>query len=194
VVKPYVVFLAQRKIKTTFIIRWFTKFNNVLYIDKEYPGYSFFKELLQYLDAGRLIVVYPEGTRSRTGKMLIPKTGFVKLAMTANVPIIPVALKGTYEILPPQKRIPRFKRCEVTIGKRFYISPDNSDLKDIFFRRTGERKFGKLTDDDLQEIAVRIMDKIRIQADEKWDDTAVPQVQKFGIREHIAGLAPAIQT
>lgn len=194
VVKPYVVFLAQRKIKTTFIIRWFTKFNNVIYIDKDYPGYSFFKELLQYLDAGRLIVVYPEGTRSRTGKMLIPKPGFVKLAMKANVPIILVALKGTYEILPPHRHIPRLRKCEVIIGKKMYISPDNQDIKDIFFRRTGDRKFGKLTDEDLQEIAIRLMDKIRIQAGEEWDESAVQQVQRFGIKERMIGFEPAIQT
>jgi 1-acyl-sn-glycerol-3-phosphate acyltransferase len=194
VVPSYVVFLAQKKIKETFFVRWFTRFNNVIYIDREKPGYSFFKEILKWLEAGRLFVIYPEGTRSRTGKMLMPKPGFVKLAMKANVPIIPVALKGTYEILPPHKHIPRLKKCEVIIGKKMYISPDNPDLKDIFFKNAGFRKFGKLDEEDMQKIAVRIMDKIRILAGEEWDDSAAAEIAKISRMRYNLEFKPALQT
>jgi len=194
ILRAYIVFLAQKKIKETFLIRWFTKFHTVVYIDKDKPGYSFFKEIIRQLGGGRLVVIYPEGTRSRTGKMAIPKPGFVKLAMKTNVPIIPVALKGTYEILPPHKHIPRLKKCEVTVGKKIYISPDNPDFKDIFFRKKGDRKFGKLTDENLQEIAVRIMDKIRISAGEEWDDSAGWAIQRPASAKYGFKIAPALQS
>jgi len=174
----YVVFLAQKKINQTFLIRWFARYTTVIYIDKEYPGHAFFKKILKHLDEGKLLVVYPEGTRTRTGKMLKPKLGFVKLAIKANVPIIPVAIKGTYDILPPHKHIPRLRKCKVTVGKKMYISPDNPDFKDIFFKRPDKIKLGALTDEELQEIAIRIMDKVRILAGQEWDDDIVEEVIK----------------
>jgi len=177
--KNYIVFLAQRKIKHISVVRWFTKFDNVVYVDRNYPGYTFFKELMRHLDADRFLVIYPEGSRSRTGKMGMPKLGFVKLAMKANVPIIPVAMNGTFEILPPSSRIPRLKRCKVFIGKRMYISPDNPEFHDIFFRHGVNKKLGNLTDEELQKIAVHIMDKIRILAEEEWDNNAAAKIRKI---------------
>jgi 1-acyl-sn-glycerol-3-phosphate acyltransferase len=174
-----IIFLAQRKISRTFFISWLTRFHKVIYIDTDYPGSSFFKRMLRYLDTGKSVVIYPEGTRSRTGKMLLPKLGFVKLAMKANVPIIPVAMKGTYQILPPHRYIPNFKKCEIIINKKMYISPDNPDFRDIFFRRRDLRKFSRLTKEELQEVAIRIMDKIRILANEEWDDNALREFGKF---------------
>jgi 1-acyl-sn-glycerol-3-phosphate acyltransferase len=109
----------------------------------------------------------------------MPKPGFVKLAMRANVPIIPVAMKGTYEILPPHGHIPRFKKCRIVIGKKMYVSPENPEFSDIFFRRKGERKFGNLTDEEMQEIAVRLMNKIRAWSEQEWDDSAKEEVDKI---------------
>ena len=111
--------------------------------------------------------------------MLKPKEGFVKLAIKANVPIIPVAMKGTYEILPPSRRVPRLKRCKVIIGKKAYISAENPMFRDIFLRREGVDKTGNLTKEETQEIAFRIMNNIRLLANEKWDATALTEICKF---------------
>ncbi|MFA4889212.1 MAG: lysophospholipid acyltransferase family protein [Candidatus Omnitrophota bacterium] len=179
ILRNYIVFLAQKKIRKTFLISWFAKLHNVIYVDKDYPGYSFFKELIRNLEARKQLVIYPEGSRSRTGKMLKPKIGFIKLAMKTNVPIIPVAMKGTYEILPPQKRIPRLRRCNVIIGKKIYISPDNPEFTDIFAKQSIGKRFMNLSDEGLQEIAVRIMDNIRVLAEEEWDDSVAVQMRNL---------------
>jgi 1-acyl-sn-glycerol-3-phosphate acyltransferase len=105
--------------------------------------------------------------------MFKPKEGFVKLAIKANVPIIPVGMKGTYEILPPDKRIPRLKRCKITIGERIDISSENPMFKGITFIKKGANKSFTLNDKDTQEVAFRIMDKIRLLADEEWDESAL---------------------
>jgi len=181
IMRDYIVFLAQKKVGDTFFIRWLTRFHNVVYVDKDKPGASFFKKVIRYLESKKMLMIYPEGTRSRSGKMLMPKPGFVKLAMRANVPIIPVALKGTYEILPPHRHMPRFKKCRVVVGKKIYISPGNKDFSDIFFRRKGERKFGNLTDDEIQEIAIRLMDKIRAWSEQDWDDSVIEEIKRFDI-------------
>ncbi len=172
-------FLAVAKIKDTPVIKTFTRWHTVVYVDREQPGMTFFRNLIRHLENQKLIVIYPEGTRSRTGRMLLPKNGFVELAMKNNVPIIPLALKGTYEILPPHKRIPRFRRCSVFIGKKIFISPENPDFKDIFFEQRGFRKFRDLSREQMDKIAVRIMDKIRVMADEQWDESAIDEVRRI---------------
>ena len=55
----------------------------------------------QLIAGGRMILIFPEGTRSRSGEMLAFKKGGFVLATKSGVPIIPAAIAGTREILPP---------------------------------------------------------------------------------------------
>jgi 1-acyl-sn-glycerol-3-phosphate acyltransferase len=52
------------------------------------------------LNAGRTVVIYPEGTRSTDGNIGEFKSGAVRLARDCGVPIVPVALTGTADVLP----------------------------------------------------------------------------------------------
>ncbi len=73
------------------------------------------------LKKGKVLIVYPEGTRSLNGKLQKGKTGTARLALDAKVPVLPVGLKGTFEILPKGKYIPRFKRATINIGKPMHF-------------------------------------------------------------------------
>jgi len=55
---------------------------------------------LSFLHEGEAFAVYPEGTRSRDGRLYRGKTGVAWLALNAGVPVIPVALKGTDKVQP----------------------------------------------------------------------------------------------
>ena len=69
------------------------------------------------LDAGGLMTMYPEGTRSPDGRLYKGKTGLARIAMECGVPVIPVAMIGTSEVNPPGTTIPRSGRVTVKIGK-----------------------------------------------------------------------------
>ena len=70
------------------------------------------------LDHGGLFGIYPEGTRSRTGKLYKGHTGAARLAVENGAPIIPVGLIGTDDIQPVDVTMPRlFKRVQVRIGR-----------------------------------------------------------------------------
>ncbi|MBI4430773.1 MAG: 1-acyl-sn-glycerol-3-phosphate acyltransferase [Candidatus Omnitrophica bacterium] len=175
ILKEHTVFVAVKNLDKRSVVGWTMRLDIIVYVDREKPGPSFFRELIWHLKKQRrLIVVYPEGTRSRTGRMLTPKPGFVKLAIKTGVPIIPIAMKGTFEILPPHKQLPRLKKCDVFIGDKIYISPQNPEFHDIFFRRSGEhRRYEDLDDAELQEIAFRIMEKVRVKAGQEWDESVI---------------------
>ena len=70
------------------------------------------------LERGELFGIYPEGTRSRNGKLHKGRTGAARLAMEVGCPIYPVGITGTDEIQPPDTSVPRLrKKCTVTIGR-----------------------------------------------------------------------------
>ena len=72
---------------------------------------------LGVLQAGGAFGIYPEGTRSRDGRLARGKTGVAWLALTADCPVVPVAVAGTDKIQPVGARWPRPRRVSVTFGE-----------------------------------------------------------------------------
>lgn len=76
------------------------------------------------LEQGSYICIFPEGTRSRTGELLPFKHGYLKLASAYGLEIVPVYLENTFDAWPPQRHLPRKKRCNVTFYPPIKISKD----------------------------------------------------------------------
>ena len=72
---------------------------------------------LQRLKQGYTLIIYPEGTRSRDGELHEFKLGVAKLHLESGVPVLPVAAKGTYELMPPGQKLKVQKIVTVIIGK-----------------------------------------------------------------------------
>lgn len=72
---------------------------------------------LQLLRNGQLFGFYPEGTRSPDGRLYRGRSGLGYLALNSGAPVIPVAMVGTREMLPPGGWLPRPHRIEVRIGE-----------------------------------------------------------------------------
>jgi 1-acyl-sn-glycerol-3-phosphate acyltransferase len=69
------------------------------------------------LAAGKVLGMYPEGTRSPDGRLYKGKTGLARLALESGVPVIPVAMIGTDVVNPPGSKMWRFGRVQVRFGK-----------------------------------------------------------------------------
>jgi 1-acyl-sn-glycerol-3-phosphate acyltransferase len=69
------------------------------------------------LDQGKLLGMYPEGTRSPDGRLYKGKTGLARLALETGVPVIPVAMIGTDSVNPPGSKMWKFGRVTVRFGK-----------------------------------------------------------------------------
>ncbi|NYT94792.1 1-acyl-sn-glycerol-3-phosphate acyltransferase [Salinispora sp. H7-4] len=95
---------------------------------------SAFDAAIPALRSGDLVVVYPEGTRSPDGRLYRGRTGAVRLAVSAGVPIIPVGMIGTDKVQPIGARVPRpfTGRITVRFGKPLDYtgrSDDRSSLR-----------------------------------------------------------------
>lgn len=72
---------------------------------------------LQVLARGEAFGIYPEGTRSRDGRLYRGRTGVAHLALTAGVPVVPVGLIGTQNLQPVGSRLPRLVKVTVSFGR-----------------------------------------------------------------------------
>lgn len=71
---------------------------------------------LEVLGRGEAFGIYPEGTRSRDGRLYRGRTGVAHLALTAGVPVVPVGLVGTEQVQPLGARFPRVVPLTVSFG------------------------------------------------------------------------------
>ncbi|KIZ16734.1 lysophospholipid acyltransferase family protein [Streptomyces natalensis] len=71
---------------------------------------------LAVLRKGRLLGIYPEGTRSHDGRLYKGRTGVAAMALEAGVPVVPCAMIGTFEAQPTGRRLPRAIRITIRFG------------------------------------------------------------------------------
>ncbi|WP_405896650.1 1-acyl-sn-glycerol-3-phosphate acyltransferase [Streptomyces sp. NBC_00727] len=80
-------------------------------------GQAAIREGLGVLARGELLGIYPEGTRSHDGRLYKGKVGVAVMAIRAQVPVVPCAMVGTFEIQPPGRRLPRIKPVTIRFGE-----------------------------------------------------------------------------
>jgi 1-acyl-sn-glycerol-3-phosphate acyltransferase len=89
--------------------------------------------LKQHLAHRWSVVIFPEGTLSRTGNIGTFKKGAAILAIDAGVPIVPAYVDGLYEVFPRFRRIPRRHAASITFGDPLY--PQAGEDYDSFIAR-----------------------------------------------------------
>jgi 1-acyl-sn-glycerol-3-phosphate acyltransferase len=72
---------------------------------------------LDVLGRGEAFGIYPEGTRSRDGRLYRGRTGVAHLALTSGAPVVPVGLVGTQDLQPVGRRLPRLADVTVRFGE-----------------------------------------------------------------------------
>ncbi|PKV84394.1 1-acyl-sn-glycerol-3-phosphate acyltransferase [Streptomyces sp. TLI_146] len=80
-------------------------------------GQAAIREGLGVLRRNELLGIYPEGTRSHDGKLYKGKVGVAVMALKAQVPVIPCAMVGTFEIQPPGQVMPKIRRVTIRFGE-----------------------------------------------------------------------------
>jgi 1-acyl-sn-glycerol-3-phosphate acyltransferase len=72
---------------------------------------------LEVLRQGEAFGLYPEGTRSRDGRLYRGRTGVAQLALVSGAPIVPVGLSGTEKLQPVGSTLPRLAKVTVRFGR-----------------------------------------------------------------------------
>lgn len=113
------VYIAKKELKIVPFIGWAAWVAGVIFIDRrdrERAIQSIHEAALE-IRGGKNVVIFPEGTRSRTGEMLPFKKGGFALALDAGVPIVPLATVGGFQVLPSGRLLIRPGRYDVVVGE-----------------------------------------------------------------------------
>ncbi|MDH6532845.1 1-acyl-sn-glycerol-3-phosphate acyltransferase [Aurantimicrobium minutum] len=147
------VFLAKSEYFTGrgfkgWITKWFMKGTGMLPIDRS-GGKASEASLntgLRVLAEGRVLGIYPEGTRSPDAKLYRGRTGIARMVLESGAPVVPVAMIDTEKVMPIGSKWPKLRRPGIIIGKPLDFARFQGMEGDRFILRS-------VTDEIIYELA-----------------------------------------
>lgn len=136
------------------LFRWVGKHFNFIFIDRFNADIGALRKIIALMKKDNILVIAPEGTRSRTGAMIEPRPGVSYLATKLDRPIVPVAITGTEDktILGNLKRLRR-SYITLTAGPAFTLPP--------LPRENRDQALKEYTDEIMCRIAALLPEKYR---------------------------------
>jgi len=113
-------FMAKKEMESWIFFKTWIPITNSIFIDRKNPreGIKAIRKSVKLIKDGYPMLVFPEGTRSETGEIGEFKNGGFKVAIDSKAKIIPITLKGTYDIQNKKSiRIFKNKNVKLIIGK-----------------------------------------------------------------------------
>lgn len=136
------------------LFRWVGKYFNFIFIDRFNPDIKALRRVISLMEENNILIIAPEGTRSRTGALIEAKPGVSYLATKLKRPIVPVAITGTEDknLFGNLKRLQRSK-VTLTAGPAFSLPPLPRENRDEVLKR--------YTDEIMCHIAALLPEKYR---------------------------------
>jgi 1-acyl-sn-glycerol-3-phosphate acyltransferase len=108
------------------------------------------KEAVKVLKKGDILIIYPEGTRSRTGEIQTARFGAAKIYLKTGVPILPLGIKGVFELMPTGRAFPKIKKSvRISVGKPLHFKEEFEKAKNL-----------DCDSEEYKDICKKIIDKV----------------------------------
>ncbi|MDI6769236.1 MAG: lysophospholipid acyltransferase family protein [Anaerolineales bacterium] len=116
--------LVGEKWEKLAILRWLGKHLNFIFIDRFNPDVKALRQVITRMKQGEVLVITPEGTRSKVGHLIEGKQGVSYLAAKLGYPILPAGVTGSFDPLffGQLKRLRR-PRVSLNVGPVFHLAP-----------------------------------------------------------------------
>ena len=116
--KRHFGFIAKKQIRWIPLVGWSMGMMGHYFIDRENPkkAYASLSKVMEKLKKGRVLAVFPEGTRSKSGKIGRFKRGSFKMALETGVSVIPCCIDGARDLLPKKSLLAKFGKMKVIYG------------------------------------------------------------------------------
>ena len=113
----HVCYMARMSLFKNPVMGFIIKMLDGIPVQRDGSGFSGVKNTLSRIRGGDIVVLFPEGTRSKDGQLGRMKSGFITLARRGKVPIIPAGVDVAYDALPRGSSLPGQSRIRVTFGE-----------------------------------------------------------------------------
>jgi 1-acyl-sn-glycerol-3-phosphate acyltransferase len=130
-------FLAKKELFRVPVLAQGMRMVGIIEVDREARGAihsEVNRQSRELIEKGRSLIIYAEGTRPRNGVMKPFKKGAFTMAIRSGLPILPLAIHGSYEAWPPSKPVIRGGLIRVVIDKSMETdgmnSADTGNLRD----------------------------------------------------------------
>jgi len=99
----YLYFIAKKELKYIPIVGWVIMAMGMIFVDRKNKERSkaSMEKAAQMIAGGKNVISFPEGTRSKDGEIKRFKRGLFRLALMAEVDVVPVSVSGAFESMPP---------------------------------------------------------------------------------------------
>jgi 1-acyl-sn-glycerol-3-phosphate acyltransferase len=104
--RRHLCYLSRKSLFDNPLFGWLIRMHNAVPIDLDSIGKDGIKAILEQLQRGQAVVVYPEGNRSEDGELQPLKPGIQLLIKRTEAPIVPVGIAGAYDAWPRWRRFP----------------------------------------------------------------------------------------
>jgi 1-acyl-sn-glycerol-3-phosphate acyltransferase len=106
-----VVFLAKSEYFESWKTAWFFRSLGMIPLKRgvRHKADAALQAGVECLEAGGVLGLYPEGTRSLDGRLHRGRTGVARLALASACPVVPVGLVGSGDVMPKQAKLPKFR-------------------------------------------------------------------------------------
>ncbi len=129
--KEKITFIAGKKLESNSLTNLGFKIVRSIPILPNSPDKDAIKKVIGVIKEGNSILIFPEGTRSRTGKMLEGKKGILLFAKLTGAPIVPIGIRGTEKLMPIKEDMSQevFYDADINIkiGKVFHLPPKSDE-------------------------------------------------------------------
>ena len=125
----WLVSIAKIELKSVLILGWVMSTGGHIFVDRRNKGKAdkSLENAKKSLNASpRSVLLFPEGTRTKNGDLLKIKTGGINMAIELGIPIIPVACKGTFEMLKNNANSVGDGFLELRIGEQIITKKDKN--------------------------------------------------------------------
>jgi 1-acyl-sn-glycerol-3-phosphate acyltransferase len=118
---PNTVLIAKASLFNVPLVAWLLGEWGAIPVERQGRDSSGVRALLKALHEGRVLAVAAEGRRTRSGRLQPINAVLAKIAASADVPLVPVGISGSFEALPPGAKLPRPRKIVVQVGAPFRI-------------------------------------------------------------------------
>lgn len=112
----HVSFVGRSTLSRSRMIGFLMVQSGAVFVRRDQPAHSAVRAMVQHLELGDCVALFPEGTRSADGRLGRFRSGAIMAARKAGVPVVPVGVRGCIDAMPRTAKFPRPRKVAIRFG------------------------------------------------------------------------------